>query len=216
MKRIGLTQRVEIVPRSGANEPERRDCLDQNWEPLLQSLGLTAVPLGNRIEDAAGHVERLGLDGVILTGGNDLAHLQDARSVAPERDALEKSLIEACLKAGLPILGVCRGMQMLNHTFGGTVMRGEGHVNTRHSVRVSGSFLDFYPPVMEVNSYHGYTIPKATLSPRLNPVGETEDGGIEAFRHPDKPCAGIMWHPERESPAASGDAALIKNLFGAT
>jgi putative glutamine amidotransferase len=74
MRRIGITQRVEVVE----DYEERRDCLDQRWGPLLRSMGLLPIPLCNRIDDVAGYVSALDLDGFLLTGGNDIAGVEDA------------------------------------------------------------------------------------------------------------------------------------------
>ena len=98
--RIGLTQRVVSDAKTG----ERRDALDQKWVTLLTGLGLTPVPLGNMPTDAKTYLSSLGLSGVILTGGNDLALLENPVNAAPERDAFEASVLAFCLENNLPAL----------------------------------------------------------------------------------------------------------------
>ena len=107
MKRIGLTQRVEVVTGYG----ERRDCLDQNWAVLLVSLGYCPVPLANCVQEVGPYVDELGLDGVILTGGNNLLEPEKGGAIAPERDRFEHMLLDVCASWRLPVLGVCRGAQ---------------------------------------------------------------------------------------------------------
>ena len=82
MKRIGLSQRVDIEPIHG----ERRDGLDQNWAGLLLSLGYCPIPLANKVADMEPYWVALALDGVILTGGNDLVEVESNDGIAPERD----------------------------------------------------------------------------------------------------------------------------------
>jgi putative glutamine amidotransferase len=122
MKRIGLTQRVEVVPSYG----ERRDCLDQNWARFLLEAGLLPVPLSNAVSDVTAYVDALELDGVVLTGGNDPSSLSGARNTAPERDRFESLLVTHCRERKLPLIGVCRGMQVLNLELGGNAISASG------------------------------------------------------------------------------------------
>ena len=203
MRRIGLTQRVEVVPDYG----ERRDALDQNWAKLLGEAGLLPQPLSNAVAHVAAYVDSLDLAGVILTGGNDLARFERARNPAPERDRFEWALVEACRARQLPILGVCRGMQVLNLYFGGALERATGHVRTRHR-------LLWDDDALEVNSYHDYVVPSSGVGDDLRITARCEDGTVEAFRHDDRRIEGVMWHPERERPFHDRDVALLRRLFG--
>lgn len=202
MTRIGLTQRVEVVPDYG----ERRDCLDQAWTALLGELGLTPVPLPNTVSDPGALRRHLGLDGVILTGGNDLAELPDARGAAPERDRFERALLASCLDDGIPVLGICRGLQVLNVACGGRLVRVEGHVATRH--RVEGDRFG-----REVNSFHGWGIPADGVGAGLEALGLAPDGTVEALRREGGGALGLMWHPERETPFDPADLALLAEIF---
>jgi gamma-glutamyl-gamma-aminobutyrate hydrolase PuuD len=207
-KRIGVTQRVAVVPDYG----ERRDCLDQRWVGLLASLDLTAVPLPNLLPDPAAVVDAFGLSGVILSGGNDLDGLPGAVDTAPERDALEAGLIDHCLGNAIPIFGVCRGLQMINHHLGGSLIGVEGHRAERHGVApVDGE--TGWKETFEVNSYHTFAVEVAGLAPPLAAMLLAPDGTVEAFRHRDKPCMAVMWHPERETPMTERDLDLMAMFF---
>ncbi len=132
MKAIGVTQRVSLVPAYG----ERRDCLDQAWTRFLAACGLLPVLLPNVTEAALALTERAGVAGLVLTGGNDLAVLGGD---APERDAVEIALVDLAERRGLPVLGVCRGMQVIQQRFAIPLRRVDGHVAQRQLIRVDGA-----------------------------------------------------------------------------
>lgn len=207
MKRICISQRVESVASYG----ERRDCLDQRWFELIFRLGYVPVPLPNVSEE---HARQLLADlqphAVILSGGNSIASLDPSASdVAPERDAFESAVVAHAVDTGTPVIGVCRGMQVLNLYFGGELLEIDGHVATRHPLRPCS---DAYSLPIEVNSYHQYCIPATGLSTAFTPLGFDEDGNIEAFCHKEKRILGIMWHPEREKPYSQLDFELMKRF----
>lgn len=208
MRRIGLTQRVAVVEAYD----ERRDCLDQQWAPLVRSLSCDPVPLANRIDDVDGYVGRLDLDGVVLTGGNDLAHLDGATNVAPERDRFERELLCVAIERELPVLAVCRGLQLLNDDCGGTLERIDDHVACTHEIDVDVRRTDVtdVPESVTVNSYHGYAIPADGLGEDLTAVARAPDGTVEWVEHDRYPITGIMWHPERESPSAALDRRILE------
>jgi len=103
--RIGVTQRVENLKERS----ERRDAVDQAWTPYLQRIGCLPILIPNRLDDVANFVEQTGIDGLLLTGGNDLPGLPNATKCAPERDACEHALIEIAERKRIPLFGICRG-----------------------------------------------------------------------------------------------------------
>ncbi len=203
MQRIGLSQRVDAVP----GRDERRDGLDQRWHSVCRNMGALAVPLPNGPATAAELVDGLGLHGIILTGGNDVAEAPLASNVAPVRDRLERALIELCLGRGLPLLGVCRGMQMINVALGGYLGRTDGHAGVDHMISSADNAP--WPKSRRVNSYHDVCIPIEGLAPSLRCLARAENGDVEAFRHAGGRCHGIMWHPEREAPPLAEDIAFM-------
>ncbi|MBT3371064.1 MAG: C26 family cysteine hydrolase domain-containing family [Rhodospirillaceae bacterium] len=214
MQRIGLTQRVEVI--QGPTGPaERRDALDQRWHGLFAELGALAVPLPNGGVPAAALIDELGLNAIVLTGGNNVAEaphgVSGAANVAPERDRLERDMIATCRTRGVPLLGVCRGMQMINVALGGHLERTSGHAGVRHAVSLSGN--DHWPENWDVNSYHDVSIPLASLAPSLRCLARADSGDVEAFVHLDDSCHGIMWHPEREAPFRAEDLAYLKQVL---
>jgi putative glutamine amidotransferase len=207
--RIGITQRVEPAPGSH----ELRDCLDQRWAPLLESLGRAPIPLANRAGDPAEYLRALDLDGLILSGGNDLADAPGARSAAPERDRLERAALAWAIEKRRPVLGVCRGMQAINVFLGGQLVPVTGHAGTRHVIHTLADAGLGWPDSFEVNSYHDFGITARGLATDLVALAASKDGSIEACRHRSAACIGIMWHPERETPPGHRDLELLRSLL---
>lgn len=209
MMRIAISQRVDVIPDYG----ERRDCLDQQWSVLLETMGLDAVPVPNDLKRTLSWIERQQVSGVILSGGNDLAELSDARNPAIERDATERILLQWARSNNIPVLGVCRGMQMMNHFLGGTLCDLEAHVATRHELLVSSDDVLFRHH-REVNSFHNRGMMSGDLAEGLEVRARASaDNSVEAFTHSTLPWVGIMWHPEREFPFHNNDISLMDSIF---
>ena len=197
MKAVAITQRVSVVPACG----ERRDCLDQAWIKFLAACGLLPVLLPNVTEAALALCERAAIAGLVLTGGNDLAEFGGD---APERDAVEEALLDLAGKRGLPVLGVCRGMQVIQRRFAIALRRVEGHVAQRQVIRIDGE-------PKEVNSYHHFAA--FDSRPPLEVWAVAADGVVKGIRHSTQPIIGIMWHPERSVPISPADVELFRRVF---
>lgn len=157
-----------------------------------------------------------GVHGLVISGGADVdperydAARDDATGPArPDRDGWEFALVREALRRDMPLLGVCRGMQVLTVALGGTltqhlpdVVHNTSHqpeigVHGRHEVRLAdGSRIaQIVGSTAEVATYHHQavdTLPDAAVA-----CGWAEDGTIEAFEVSDKTWAlGVQWHPE--------------------
>lgn len=209
---------------------EKRSSLAFEYVELLTGIGYLPVPLpaNAAAANAAGASETVeayfDLDpvGVLLTGGNtvdprlflgegskeaeELAG--ELSSIYPERDATEYALIRGALDRGLPVLGICRGMQILNCYFGGRVSYNwQGHVAQDHQLvserfELNGEMT---------NSYHNDVITGRDLAAPLRALAHTADGIIEAFYHPEEPILGFQWHPERQK--REFDRAIIVDFL---
>lgn len=196
---IAISQRVDVIAGRG----ERRDALDQRWAGFLGSCGLVSVAVPNDPEMAAAVLAAVEPVGILLTGGNDLV---DYGGDAPERDATETALIRYAIEHRRPLLAVCRGLQMLMHHFGGTLVPVTGHAGTDHPVAFTDGHTD------TVNSYHNWGFRKV---PKGFAVWATDaEGGVEAVRHESLPLFGMLWHPERSFPFRPTDIALVRQHFG--
>ena len=197
MKRIVYTQRVQVVP----SYKERRDCVDQQIPRFLYTCGYLPIPVNNIPQQVEQFLTEVVPQGILLTGGNSL---QKYGGDAPERDATEHCLLQMALQQGIPLLGICRGMQIVMDFFGTQLIEVDHHVRVYHPV--TGSIVR-----PQVNSYH--TQGAKTVSRPLRILGQSDDGVVEAIRHESLQIAGIMWHPERESPFLAEDIKLIKKFF---
>ncbi|MEB3022316.1 gamma-glutamyl-gamma-aminobutyrate hydrolase family protein [[Mycobacterium] crassicus] len=157
-----------------------------------------------------------GVAGLVLTGGRDLdpaGYGQDPHAETdrpdPVRDAWEFALLDEALRRGLPVLGICRGAQVLNVAFGGTlhqhlpdVLGSNGHragngVFTEMPVRtVAGTRLaELIGEACEVQCYHHQAI--AELGAKLVVSARDDDGVIEAIELPGENFVlAVQWHPE--------------------
>lgn len=173
--------------------------------------------------DATDVVSRL--DGIVITGGQDVhpARWGGLAAVDPtadprwdhdshdaERDAYEVALIVASVESGTPLLGVCRGHQLLNVVLGGTLIEhlAEGPIvhaapyaapndgDTGHVVEFGeGSVARaIYGARRVTNSWHHQAVDR--LGDGLCVVGRTPDGVVECIELADRPVVGVQWHPE--------------------
>lgn len=201
---------MRVVDASGYVEP--RDALAQDWGRFLaQALpNHMWMPLPNVRGTVLDIVRGWQLDGFILSGGNDLGD-------APERDETERALLAHAASTGRPVLGVCRGLQVIQDFYDGPLSdcEREEHVATRHEIEVNknGPALGAKAGTHTVNSFHAKGIER--LASPLAPFATARTTWIEGAFHPDTPLVGIMWHPEREPQPTALDRALMTHLFGA-
>jgi putative glutamine amidotransferase len=150
------------------------------------------------------------LDGLVIPGGPDVEPVRYGAELGPrtgpparERDAWELALMEAALAAGLPLLGVCRGMQLLNVVLGGTLTQHvDGHAGPagvfgEHTVKpVPGTrYSAAVPQTVAVPTYHHQAVDR--LGRGLVVSAHAEDGVVEAVELPHGPFVlGVQWHPE--------------------
>lgn len=212
-RRIGVTMRVV---RSGYGET--RDALARDWPILIDRLGRLGgyepdwLMLPNTGENCVNFARRQGVRGLLLTGGDDLG-------LTPDRDATETALLRWAEQEGLPVLGVCRGAQLLACQAGARLvpLARERHVAARHDVVWQAADAVELPPAGgkgEVNSYHAWGLKAADLPAGLTPLALCpEDDSVEAFALADRPWRGILWHPEREPAPAPCDLPLLQALF---
>jgi putative glutamine amidotransferase len=158
-----------------------------------------------------------GVQGVILTGGGDVnpscynaEPSPDTHEVNDDRDAFDIRLLRTALERDVPVLAICRGMQVANVALGGSLIQhvpavtGQNHSlledwqDGGHPVTVdptSRLAAVLGGAAIEVNSLHHQAVCDA--APSLRPVAWAEDGTIEALETPDETSlVAVQWHPE--------------------
>ena len=206
MKILAISQRVENIYEYS----EKRDCLDQRWTSLIHRLGFLPLPLSN-LASPSEFIENITPSAIILSGGNNIAKVDKlALDVSTERDKFEERLIKIAIKKNIPIIGVCRGMQMINLFFDGSMSQVVNHTGVKHEITFVGKYLE--EESREVNSYHRWCIQEPGLGRSLVPLAIANDGTVESFYHEKYPILGFMWHPEREEPHVQDDLNLIKKF----
>jgi len=209
-RRIGVTMRVDT---HGAGHPERRDALAQDWATLLASALPDAawLPVPNLGALAVDFAERWALDAVVLSGGDDLG-------TRPERDATELALLAHCIAHGLPLLGVCRGLQLVQASCGGRVTRAHEmhHDGRSHVVRASSSRgrALLGGEALHAASYHRHGVHEEDLASSLEAFALAPDGLVEGLVHRSAPIAAVQWHPERPLPDPHVAIRLLRATLG--
>jgi putative glutamine amidotransferase len=223
---IGISAYSEVA-RWGVWELQAT-LLPQNYVDQIAAAGGVPVllPPIPGVEDAVGR-----LDGLVISGGPDVepgryGQEPDPRTtvIRPGRDEAELGLFRAALETGTPVLGICRGMQLMNVALGGTLIQHlpdvvghDGHSPTpgamgRHTVTVGPSsclagIVGTGPAVVPTHHHQGID----RLGTGRVATAWAQDGTVEAFEldqagHPF--ALGVQWHPE-----ASSEQRLFRALI---
>jgi putative glutamine amidotransferase len=228
--RIVLTVQAPGVARDPATARRK----NERYVEALEARGASCLVL-DETDDPATRAAAFGeMDGLLLTGGADIAPgryghpVRGSEDIEPHRDELEDEAFAAARARGVPILGVCRGLQLLNVLMGGTLVQhleghgspsyGTGPANHHPITLVPGTRLaDILQPAgsrggaeLLVNTYHHQGVRPADLAPglRASAYGESPVGPlVEGLESDDEPFfMAVQCHPERtESTPAEFD-----------
>lgn len=200
-----MKTKIAVAARCMKDKDYTYNYVNTDYLKMLASIDAVGIPIFPLmdVEEAA-----LSCDGLLLPGGADLNpklyHQQPDPSVTEffdEIDTLDLNLIQAFKKQNKPILGICRGLQILNVAFGGTLIQDipnhdqdvDRHQMT-HPVTISKD-CELYPLVgdtLQVNSLHHQIIDQ--LGEGLKAAAYSPEGYIEAIEYPN--ILAVQWHPE--------------------
>ena len=210
--RIGITQRISKDPEHG----ELRDALSHDWIDYLTNILPDAVliPIPNKREVPDNWLNEIKLDALVLSNGNDLGEYS-------RRDTLEERIIRYAVERLIPVLGFCRGFQILNQYFGGTLTLdlkqsiGMSHVNIEHNVIITEQYFSnlIGKEEFKVNSFHNHGVLLDGLSSSLKTFALAKDSVVEGFFHRELPILGIQWHPERQNNCELENKILIESMM---
>ena len=209
---IGITGRTKTAGELNMKHETFRDLhLDVYYcDYALAVIAAGGLPVFLPVSaDPARYADRL--DGLLLTGGTDIEPERYGQEPSPElytrepeRDAFELSLLDGALDTEKPVLGICRGIQVLNVHGGGTLHQ---HVPPHachdqppdsiiHRVDLAEGSLaaSLYGPSIQVNSLHHQIIDE--LADGYSATGRSDDGAIEVIEARRRPWLGVQWHPE--------------------
>ena len=205
MRNIGITQRIHFIKEYN----EYRDELDQRWSSLFANIGILQIILPNNSElFKSKAIDSLNLNGVILSGG-EFQENNDNNIGLKNRNEFENNLINHCIVNKIPVIGVCRGMQILNNFFGGKLEKIDNHVGKYHEIMNLSNF----PISKKVNSYHEFKLSRDELPENFEIIATDLDGEIESILDKKNNLLGIMWHPERNDPFDTNDLKLFNEFF---
>jgi N5-(cytidine 5'-diphosphoramidyl)-L-glutamine hydrolase len=192
-----MTQKIGISLRvvNATNYLEKRDALSHDWPKFLEKLDLIPILIPNAFSDIEYFLNKLNLDGFILSGGDNIGENE-------ERDRTEEFIIKYGIQRKIPILGVCRGMQLINKFCGGSFIEtsNKKHLKTDHQIDLLNPLQKnlFDENSVSVNSYHNNIITNDSIGNNLESFAICNfDGTIEGFIHKKNKIIGVMWHPER-------------------
>jgi|TARA_B100001167_G_C16756565_1_gene299038 putative glutamine amidotransferase len=190
--KIGISLRVVQAP----NYDEKRDALSQDWSSLLEELGFIPVFIPNTLGSLENFLEEISLDGLVLSGGDNIGENQG-------RDETENKLLMYAIEKKIPVIGVCRGMQLINVYFGGKLSIDDStiHLAKKHNIEITDTNFSslFKSSSFHVNTYHKNMIRTEGMGDGLKSFAIfSKDNSIEGFFHEKLPIIGVMWHPERD------------------
>jgi putative glutamine amidotransferase len=213
---------------------------DRYWARVAEAGG-DVVDIDER---AVGRMAEIvpSLDALVLTGGIDVdpskygaaARHAKVKETAPERDDMELAYVDAALARDIPVLAICRGHQILNVGFGGSLLqhidsgehradfRTEGHPSRWHDLSIDeGSRLAaiFDTTQLRINSRHHQAVTPDTLARGLRSIAVSDDHGgsliegMESGQH--RWVVAVQWHPERPEQHVPEFAPMMRRLFNA-
>jgi len=184
-------------------------------------------PLSFLAVEGSDWAERLnGIDGVLMPGGADIdprnygqkPATDELYGIDPLQDAVDISLIRHVLSTGLPMLAICRGMQITNVALGGTLVQHMNHPHLHHvapvTVESDAEELGLSVATLEASCYHHQAIDR--VADGLTVIARAAEGHVEAVKIESAGWAfGVQWHPEDNYDTEPGQLEIFERFVRA-
>ena len=211
---IAITSSMDLNPNR-LNDNRTMVSLDYS-NSVINSGGIPVIlPITDNFEVIKEQVKYF--DGLILSGGGDPDPnlygedcLQEIGDITPERDTFELAILEEFLRTKKPILGICRGLQLMNVFYGGTLYQDIKYVDTNiqhkqkwladlptHDINIleNNILFEIFGKKARTNSFHHQMI--KDLGRELTSIATANDDVVEAIQNKNYPFFyGVQWHPE--------------------
>jgi|TARA_B110000444_G_scaffold254175_1_gene286223 N5-(cytidine 5'-diphosphoramidyl)-L-glutamine hydrolase len=179
--------------------------LENNWYKLFSNKKINLIPVtpdSNQLNEFF----RLKPKGIIFSGGNDLNFLSKKKANLI-RDKFELKMLKKALKYKIPILGVCRGFQLIAHYYKSKIYKKKNHVRTTHSLKMNNEIGNNKYVSINVNSFHNYVI--LTLPKIFDVIVKHKDNTIELAYSKKFKILSMMFHPERKNRSQANINKLV-------
>lgn len=184
---------------------ETRDSIARDWpnyilEAFPDSKYLFVPNIGKK---AVNFIKKWDINVLIISGGDDLG-------VTPDRDNTESELLEYAIKENIPVIAICRGLQLIHTRYGGKLINGDTTFIKQHRANKHDIIVDDLK--LTVNSYHTNMIDEGTIDSSFTVFARCiTDNSVEGIRN-DAVLA-LMWHPERDEKMKIWNKKLIENFI---
>ena len=130
--KIGISLRIT----NAQNYVEKRDSISHDWPVFLEQLGFSPLLIPNTISDIPTFLDEMKISGLILSGGDNIGDDN-------VRDKTENMILDYAVSHNVPLIGICRGMQVINTFFGGKIQstNNSEHVKNDHFVNITNHSL---------------------------------------------------------------------------
>lgn len=210
-----------IILSCDVDERDRMRMRQEYFEAVIEASGVPVVMpplmLRSQIDE---WLDRIDADALMLTGGCDIdpqtfreTPVRGLGRVSLQRDVYELGLLEACMLRGMPVLGICRGLQVINVALGGSLyqdmlsqmgtefarhqQKEPTEVATHEVAFIAGSMAEnlFQTQFLPTDSHHHQCVHR--VADDLTVSGTTVDGVVEALEWPEREIFAVQFHPER-------------------
>lgn len=233
---IGILARIATIDSGAFNGLERVNLPNAYINAIEKAGGVPIViPVNTNKENIKEQVNAM--DGIIISGGDDVnpniykeEPLNELGYINPTLDKFDIEVINVALELDKPILGICRGLQVINVALGGSLYQDLKYIKGSHikhnqqtkpylgthyiDIKENSILKEIMKEKVLVNSYHHQSI--KTLGNKLKVIAYSNDGVIEAVQKEDKNfVVGVQWHPELMVDSCEHMLNLFKNFVNA-